>query len=106
MKTTNQHFKESEERINEPWFYDHQRRFKLYKKLEKLDGNCVQQVITENQIIEEWSLTKEGKGVPELYVLRGNRINGCTKVDNPYGAQLSITEIDASGIAPIHLTEY
>jgi hypothetical protein len=83
------------------WYFEHQRRFTLYKKLEKLEGDCIQQIITDNQIIEEWVLTKGGKGWPELYVLRGNKISGSTKVDNPFGVQLSITEIDASGLPKI-----
>lgn len=106
MKTTNQHFNHSEERVPEAWFYDHQRRFKLFKKLENLHGTCTQQVISENQISEEWSLTKGESGLPDIYKFTGNRVNGATKVFYPSGKEASITEIEASGISPIRLTEY
>lgn len=88
------------------WFYEHQRRFKVFKKLENLTGECTHQVISENQIKEEWSLYNEPVGVPDIYNLIGNKISGSTKVIYPSGKEVSITEIDASGLTPIHLTEY
>jgi hypothetical protein len=91
---------------NTPWYFEHQRRFKLYKKLESLTGECAKQIVSTNAIVEEWVLHKEGVGKPDLYRLKGNRITGATHVDDCYGKHISITEIDASGLPPIRLNEY
>lgn len=89
------------------WYFDHQRRFKIFKNLENLTGECLQQIVTENSIIEEWCLyRKDEPSKPDLYKFSGNRINGCTHVDNPHGKHISITEIEASGLSAIRLEEY
>lgn len=87
------------------FFIEAQRKFKEFKRLENLTGDCIHQIESDQVYEEKWALYPKTGGVPQTYYLKASIPHNSVHVRTRTGKMISISEIDASGIAPIRLND-
>lgn len=91
---------------NETWIDKARQKFKLFRQLEKLNGDCCSQEIdseTGNFYNEKWLLYPKDGGAQDVYFLQASKKHNSVHVFMPDGKWISITEINASGLPSIQI---